>query len=260
MTLTIPTPRPRAAIVGDTWRVMVRELRPLLREPVFIFMALVQPLVFLALFAPLLPNALAGGGSPLQWFVPGIVVMAGLVGASFTGSNLTDEITSGSYEQQLVSPVHRSALIVGRAVKEIVPLMAQTVIIVALCAPTSFAVHPVGIVGGMLLLAPFCVGIGALSYALAMASDGQEWLFWTVQQTLLYPVLLLAGVLLPLDGAPRWIVWLSHANPLTPIVAAERALFDGRMTNAVWVGLGASIAVMAVGLAVGIRAIHRAGR
>jgi ABC-2 type transport system permease protein len=32
-------------------------------------------------------------------------------------------------------------------------------------------------------------------------------MFWTVQQTLLFPVLLLAGVLLPVDGAPRWLDW-----------------------------------------------------
>ncbi len=48
---------------------------------------MVQPLVFLALFAPLLPDA--GTGSALQWFVPGIISMTALMGASITGSNLT---------------------------------------------------------------------------------------------------------------------------------------------------------------------------
>lgn len=254
-----PAP-PRGRLAADAWSVMRRELRPLMREPVMMVMALVQPLVFLAMFAPLLPDGVAGA-SPLQWFVPGIVTMAGLMGASMTGSNLTDEITSGSHERLLVSPVSRSALIVGRAVKELVPMLIQTAIIVAVCAPFAFTVHPTGILVGMAILAPFCVGVGALSYALALASEGQEWLFWTVQQTLLFPVLLLAGVLLPLDGAPGWLQALSAANPLTHIVEAERALFAGAFPagDVAWAAV-ASLAVLAAGLAVGLRAMHRAGR
>ena len=77
------------------------------------------------------------------------------------------------------------------------------------------------------MLALFSVGVGALSFALALASKDQEWLFWTVQQTLIFPVLLLAGVLLPLEGAPGWLQTAADLNPLTYIVEAERALFAG---------------------------------
>ena len=245
---------------ADITRVMVRELKPVLREPVSVFMAMVQPLVFLALFAPLLPDS-GGGMSSLQWFVPGMVAMTALVGATITGSNLTEEITSGSHERLLVSPISRSALLIGRALKEIVPMLVQTLIIVALCAPFGFAVHPLGIVAGVVVLALFAVGVGSLSYALALAAEGQEWLFWTVQQTLLFPVLLLAGVLLPLDGAPRWLRWMSEANPLTHVVRAERALFDGRFpaVTVAW-AVAAAAGVLVAGLAVGLRSMQSAGR
>ena len=52
-------------------------------------------------------------------------------------------------------------------------------------------------------------------------------MFWTVQQTLLFPLLLLAGMLLPIDGGPGWLQALSKANPLTYIVDAMRSLFAG---------------------------------
>ena len=65
--------------LADTWNVMVRELKPLFREPVSVLFAMVQPLVFLGLFAPLLPEV--ENGSALQWFVPGIVSMTALMGA-----------------------------------------------------------------------------------------------------------------------------------------------------------------------------------
>ena len=104
---------------------MTRELRPMLREPASVLFAMVQPLVFLALFAPLLPDSSAFGGSALQWFVPGIIAMTALMGASMTGSNLTLEINTGSHERLLVSPLRRSSLLVGRALKEVVPMLAQ---------------------------------------------------------------------------------------------------------------------------------------
>src|SRR4051812_13906465 len=188
-------------LITDTHTVFSRELRPVVRNPFTITFSMVQPLVFLALFAPLLPD-LPGGESALQWFVPGIVVMSCLFGTSMTGSNLLYEIQTGSHERMLVTPLRRPALLIGRALKEIVPMMAQAVLIVAVCLPFGFRLHLAGMLLGLLILAGFCVGLGALSYTLALASKNQEWLFWTVQQTLLFPLLLLAGVLLPIDDGP----------------------------------------------------------
>ncbi len=65
--------------------------------------------------------------------------------------------------------------------------------------------HLAGTLVGVVILSAFCLGLGALSYTLALASKNQEWLFWTVQQTLLFPLLLLAGMLLPIDGGPGWL-------------------------------------------------------
>jgi ABC-2 type transport system permease protein len=184
--------------------------------------------------------------------------MTALMGASFTAANLTQEIVTGSHERLLVSPLNRSSLMVGRALKEVVPMLMQTAIILVVVTPTSFDLHLGGILVGMAMLALFSVGVGALSFALALASKDQEWLFWTVQQTLIFPVLLLAGVLLPLQGAPGWLQTAAHLNPLTYIVQAERALFAGTFpVDTVAYGfLGAGV-VAAVGLLVGLRAMNR---
>ena len=58
-----------------------------MRDPFTVVFGLIQPLVFLGLFAPLL-TAMTGLGTAasLQWFVPGIVVMSCVFGASMTGS------------------------------------------------------------------------------------------------------------------------------------------------------------------------------
>ena len=245
-----------STFVADTLNVMNRELKPVWREPMAVVFAMIQPLVFLGLFAPLLPEM--ADGSALQWFVPGIVAMTALMGASFTGSNLMEEMQSGSHERQLVSPLGRPALLVGRALKEVVPMLMQVAIIVAVVTPFSFGLHLGGVLAASLGLAVFSIRVGALSFALALASKGEDWMFWTVQQTLLFPTLLTAGVLLPVDDAPRWLEVVSMLNPMTYVVDAVRALFAGTFpVDVVLQGvLGAGV-VAALGLVVGVRAMRR---
>jgi ABC-2 type transport system permease protein len=241
--------------VMDTWNVMVRELRPVFREPASVLFAMVQPLVFLGLFAPLLPEV--ENGSALQWFVPGIIAMTALMGASFTGASLTQEIVTGSHERLLVSPLSRSSLLVGRALKEVVPMLMQASIIVVVVTPFSFDLHVVGVVTCMVMLGLFSVGVGSLSFALALAAKDQDWLFWTVQQTLVFPLLLLAGVLLPLEGAPGWLQTASDLNPLTYIVEAARHLFAGSFpADTIAAGFAGSAVVAVLGLVVGLKAMR----
>ena len=101
------------------------------------------------------------------------------------------------------------------------------------------------------------VGISSLSYALALAVRKQDWMFWVVQQTVLFPLLILSGMLLPLEGGPGWMQALSSVNPLTYVVDAERALFTGDIlsTTVLWGFLAAAVTA-AGGLALGIRSMR----
>lgn len=251
---------------GDTVAVFVREILLFLRDPFSLVFSLLQPLIFLALFGPLLGGAFGGaGGAPgvggeesvratLQWFVPGVIVMISLFGTSMTGSNLLYELMTGSYERVLATPLDRSAILVGRSLKEFAPLFVQGLIIALACVPFGFRLHPVHLLAGLVLLGVFGVGIGALSYALGLASKGREWLFWGVQQTLLFPLLILSGMMLPLEAGPRWMQVASRFSPLTYIVDAERALAGGTFAStAVLWGVVAALLTAAIGLAVGIR-------
>jgi ABC-2 type transport system permease protein len=246
----------RNGLLADTTNVLTRELRPLMREPFGMMISLMQPLVFLALFAPLLPDL--GPVSALQWFVPGIVAMSCLMGSSMVGASLMQEMFTGSHERLLVSPLSRASLLIGRALREIVPTMAQTLLILAIVTPFSFDLHPAGVLVGIAILGVFCVGVGALSFALALASKDQDWLFWVVQQTVIFPILLLAGMLLPVENGPGWLRFLSQLNPLTYVIDAERALFAGTFpVDTVAAGAVAAVVVGALGLTVGLRAMKR---
>jgi len=248
--------RREPGFVSHTVNVMTRELKPVWHEPASILFAMVQPLVFLGLFAPLLPDSPAG--SALQWFVPGTVAMTCLMGASFTGANLMEEMRTGSHERLLVSPIPRPALLVGRALKEVVPMLLQTALILAVVTPFSFDLHLGGVLVAVVILALFSIGVGALSFALALASEGQDWMFWTVQQTLLFPVLLLAGILLPIEGGPGWLKVAADLNPLTYVVEAVRALFAGDFpVDTVLSGFAGAGVVAVLGVVVGVRTMQK---
>ncbi|GCD19439.1 transport permease protein [Cellulomonas algicola] len=262
VTTSTATPAVRRSWFSDVWLVMTRELRPVVREPFSVVFGLVQPLVFLGLFGPLLVGSVGeqglSGADVWQWFVPAILVMTTLFGTSTTGANLQQEMQTGAHERMLVTPLSRSSQLVGRSLKEMVPLTAQAVVVVLVMLPLGFRADPVGGVVGIVMLAVLGIGIGSLSYALAIAVRKQEWMFWVVQQTFLFPLLILSGMLLPLETGPAWMRAASTVNPLRWVVDAERALFAGDLSaTAVGWGWLAALATAAVGLVVGVRTIVR---
>jgi ABC-2 type transport system permease protein len=99
-------------------------------------------------------------------------------------------------------------------------------------------------------------------YALAVASGKHERIFYTVQQMLHFPLLILSGTMLPLESGPSWTQLLSRINRLTHVVEAERAPFAGDFSHPSS-PIGA-LAVGVVGLTVGrapcaVRPIDRFG-
>lgn len=196
------------------------------------------------------------GDNVWQWFVPSIIVMTTLFGTSMTGSNLMFEFQTGAHERMLVTPLARPSLLIGRSFKEMVPLGAQAVVIIGVMIPFGLRPGPIGTFMGIVMLAVFGVGLGSLSYALAIAVRKQDWMFWVVQQTLLFPLMILSGMLLPLETGSGWMKAASQVNPLTHLVEAERALFAGDLADpsVAW-GWTATVALAAIGLAVGIRAM-----
>jgi ABC-2 type transport system permease protein len=251
-----------STVVSDTRAVFAREMTLVMRDPFSLAFSIVQPLVFLALFGPLLGATVGseafGGESSLQWFLPGVIVMLSMFGTTMTGSNLQIEMNTGSYERVLATPLSRSSLLAGRALKEFAPLVVQAVLLTVVTVPFGFDLYPVHVLAGLVLLGVFGIGVGALSYSLALVTRKNEWVFWMVQQSLLFPLLILSGIMLPLESAPGWMKTASSFNPLTYVVEAERTLFGGTFVDRdVAYGALAAALTCVAGVAIGIRTIRR---
>lgn len=242
--------------VHDITVVLRSELSLALRNRVGIAIGLIQPFLYLLLFGPLLTGALPAGRNPWLFFVPGLLLQLGLFGTGFAGFNLIPDIRSGFVERLRVTPISRLAILLGRVLKDAVVLVLQAVPLLALGYLLGMAADPVGVLASVVLILITGVGLASLSYVLALALPN-EYLFAPAVNSLAIPLLLLSGILLPIDDGPAWLDGLARLNPLRYIVDAVRALFAGDLNGTVYTGAAAAVLLAAVSFVVGSRLFGR---
>lgn len=226
----------------DTWLIFARQIQLLIRQPVWVFVGVFQPVMYLLLFAPLLRPALTPLGiqsdaDVYRIFVPGLLVLLALFGGLFSGFGLIAELRAGVIERSRVTPVSRVALLIGRSLRDVVTLIVQAVIITVLSLAFGLRVNL-----GYLLLAYLMLGLialmtSAISAAVALAVRSEDALA-PIMNTVTQPIFLLSGILLPLSFAPLWLQRVAEWNPFSWAVDGTRALFAGDIGNdTVWQGL-----------------------
>jgi ABC-2 type transport system permease protein len=217
--------------VRDTWLVFQRSLGLTLRNPAWVIIGVIQPLLYLVLFAPLLKSLASAPGFPsggaYNVFVPGLLIQLGLFGAAFVGFTLIAELRYGVVERLQVTPVSRLALLLGRALRDVLILLVQSLLIIVLSLPFGLELHLTGLLV-MGLLALMGLLFASLSYALALWLQSED-AFAPLLTTATLPLLLLSGVLLPLTLAPAWLRGLAAVNPLSYAVDASRAIFNDHL-------------------------------
>ncbi|HKV87368.1 MAG TPA: ABC transporter permease [Candidatus Dormibacteraeota bacterium] len=233
----------------DTWLVFGRYFGLLIRNPVWIALGVLQPMLYLILFAPLLKSIQAVPGFPhggaYNVFVPGLLVQLGMFGAAGVGFSLISELRMGVIERLRVTPVSRVALLLGRALRDVISIVVQSLILILLSLPFGLSVNPVGVVVVLALIGLIGLLTASIAYAVALwARDENTYAPLIFTSTL--PILLLSGVLLPLSLAPQWLRNIAALNPLSYAVDAARAVFlahldDPSVTKGVVVMLVLSI-------------------
>jgi ABC-2 type transport system permease protein len=243
-------------LIRDTGLVFARSLRPTLRNPVVIIVGLSQPLLFLVLFGPLL-GGLGQDTDPWRWFVPGLIIQMGLFGTAYAGFSLLPEIRSGVLERIRVTPASRTALLLGRVLADVLVFLLQCGLLIALSTAFGFRAALGDVLLALMLAALLGLAIGATSYALALALK-HEYAFAPVLSSTVMPLMLLSGVLLPMDRGPDWLYTLSRINPLSHIVDAVRAIIAGDLASRpVLVGGLVSVALLVLCLYLGVRTFRR---
>jgi ABC-2 type transport system permease protein len=206
----------------------LRDLRALWRQPWFVAVTLVQPLIWLLLFGELFKSMADlpgfGGESYIAYLAPGIVVMSALFSSGWSGMATIEDINRGVTDRLLVSPVRRGALIAGRVAQGAVVIVVQSVIMVliALALGASFAGGVLGVVVLILLAALLGSALASLSNALALVTRQEESLIGAVT-FLVLPLTFLSTALVDADLMPGWMRTAADLNPVDWAIEAGRS-------------------------------------
>jgi ABC-2 type transport system permease protein len=233
----------------DSWIIFTRAMRLSLRQPMWVMIGLLQPILYLVLFGPILQTvAKTSGftGDAWQVFVPGLLVQLGIFGGLFVGFGIIAEWRSGVIDRQMVTPASRTALIVGRTMRDVVVIVVQAIVLIICAYFFGLRVPPLALVAALVLIALLGAAFSFISNAIGMATKSEDALAPLVNMLAL-PILLLSGILLPMSLAPQWLQIVSDFNPFKHIVEALRAVFRGDFGEPI-VGIGAVLAVILVGL------------
>ncbi|GAA3818323.1 ABC transporter permease [Nocardioides panacisoli] len=230
----------------ESFIVFNRQLRMNLRNPAWVIIGMLQPVLYLLLFGPLLkPLVEQLGGNAYTWFVPGMLVQLGIFGAFFAGFSLIGEWREGVIEAERVTPAHRSALLAGRLLRDLLQLFVQAVILVALGLVLGMDASAPGIALGVLLTLLLGGSCAAASNALALTTKSED-VMAPVINVVMMPVLLLSGILLPMSLGAGWLERLSDFMPIKHVVDAVRSSFFGDFDTSMLWGVGWTVALFAL--------------
>jgi ABC-2 type transport system permease protein len=210
----------------QTWSLTRRYLTQM--EPAFVFISLVQPIIWLLLFGALFQEVVRipgfGGDSYITFLTPGVVVMTALFSAGWSGMSFIEDMDSGVMGRMLVSPVHRGAMMASTLVYQALTTVVQSIIIVLLGWALG-AKFPSGVPGvAMLVLGAVLIAVAfaALSNGLSLVTRTRETLI-AAATALVLPLSFLSFAFMQANLVPGWIAGIARYNPVNWAVEAGRS-------------------------------------
>ena len=214
--------------IAQTAYVTERHLRWFVRQPWFVLMAIIQPVIWLLLFGALFQNVtripgFASSGSYLDYLVPGVLVMTALFSCGWSGMSIIEDLDRSIVDRMLITPIHRSAIISGLTIYQLVSLLIQAAIIGGLAL--VLGAHFDGGLLGFLALTACAMLVGAavasLSDAMALVLRQRESVIG-INTLMTLPLTFLSAAFMPLALAPEWIRTVAQVNPVNWAVEAGR--------------------------------------
>jgi ABC-2 type transport system permease protein len=239
------------SVAAHTTWMTGRQLRAITRQPAYIAIMLIQPVIWLFLFGSLFRRVveLPGFGAPsyLDYLVPGVVIMSALSASMWSGMTVLEEIDRGIMDRFLVLPLHRSAIINASAVLQALITVVQSVIIVLL--GLAAGAHYAGGVPGLLVLVAVSVLVAilfsAFSNTVGMLARQRETIIG-INSFLLLPLTFLSTAFMAKALMPHWMQIVASCNPVNWALEAGRSAMSGNPDWARVAAQGGGLALLAI--------------
>ena len=235
-TLTMGTPQMmRRPLLGWTFHdglvVARRNLIQTVRIPEMLFFSLVQPVIFVLLFAYVFGGAIpipgdAGADAYRNYLMPGIFGQTVAFAAAASTVGLAEDMHKGIIDRFRALPMSPPAVLVGRTLADAV----RQILVLFVLSITGFIVGwrisngllpAIGAYALLLLFAYTVAWIGAwvglhMPNPETANTAGLAWLF---------PLTFLSNAFVPISSMPSWLQAFAAYNPVSTVVLATRELF-----------------------------------
>lgn len=234
--------------IHDTQLLFTRHIKKTWREPWWVLLEMLQPVLYLLLYMPLLRNLGDTKALPLgqiaQIFVPGMLVIMG-VSMLFSGFGFIPEIREGFITRLLVTPASRISILLSYLFERLFTLLMQSMLLLVIAILLGLHVGLAPVVMALILVMLIGATMTSFSYIISIMAKNEDALASMVN-TIYLPVMLLSGIMLPISLAPQWLKTAAYFNPFYYAVEAARAMFLGNFSdNTIVIGF-----VMMAGFAV----------
>jgi ABC-2 type transport system permease protein len=224
---------------ADTYHLTLRHIRTTLRIPIWIFVTLTQPVIWLTLYGQLFRSVVEIPGfesdSYIQFLTPGVIIMTAFFGSAWAGMAIIEDLQHGVVDRMLATPASRGAIIASRVVHAGLTVAIQSVIIMALGLVLGASI-PGGLLGAfaiLLLAALLGAGFSAISNGVALLTRREETLIAIINFFGL-PLIFLSTAFMASDLMPGWIRFLAQGNPVNWAVEGARNAMMGEEWASVW--------------------------
>lgn len=229
-----------------------RMLRATARQPAYVLIMLIQPMIWLLLFGQLFKRVVElpgfATGSYLDFLTPGVVIMTVLFTSGWAGMSFIDDMERGVMDRLLSSPVSRGAMMAASVANQAVTIIVQGLIVVVVALLIG-ATLPGGVLGVLVMLVAavlLAAAFSSLSNGMALlVRTGEALIGFSTMLTL--PLSFLSSAMIAREAAPEWIRTVSAYNPVDwAVVASREALSADPDWSGVLTRLGGLLAVALV--------------
>jgi ABC-2 type transport system permease protein len=224
----------------DTWFMIARQARNLMREPIWIVLLLVQPMVWLVLYGQLFKNVTRlggfGTGSYVTFLAPAIVVMNAFFGATWSGMSMIADLDHKVVERFLATPASRFAIVLSQIVRSALTAAIQAVVILVVALALGVRVHTGALGWLVVILAAILVNsaFAGVSQAIALLTRREATMI-AVANFIGLPLLFLSTTMIARAQMPGWMQTAAMFNPVDWGVKAAREVV---LPNTSWGSVG----------------------